>query len=40
MTKKDRLVLYIVVMESCSFLRIKRDTKLREVERGEEVVGD
>jgi hypothetical protein len=40
MTEKDTLVPYIVVMESCSFLRAKHDTKLREAERTEEAVGD
>jgi len=39
MTEKDRLVPYIVVMESCSFLCVEHDTKLREVERAEEAVG-
>jgi hypothetical protein len=38
MTEKDTLVPYIVVIESCSFLRVKHDTKLREVERTEEAV--
>ena len=40
MTEKDILVPYIVVMESCNFLMVKHDTKLREVETAEETIGD